>query len=292
MSSALEDVAASAVSLVVAGNTGILPFLTLLLVGIVERSDPELLNMDKTVEKIVASDGGLAVLSIATVAEFVALCIPVVDEFVDSAMTFVIPFLSVLGSIATFGLFSKETAEELIDTIEDQQEGDERQLQAFEDEDNGKLGLQIFLTVFGVILALTLHLFEIVVRFFGEACCLAPCLTVMETFFTVATVFVAVYFQEVAIAISIFLLLVGVYAAKRLYERRKKRLEENEEGQGETGDQPSPSNSPVTAPVDLELAKAQTGLAKGDVSDKVKEKQTEVPNKQEDADGEKEDTNK
>ena len=93
----------------VAGNTGIMPFLTLLIVGIVERSDPELLNMDKTVEKIVASDGGLAVLALATVAEFVALCIPVVDEFVDSAMTFVIPFLSVLGSIATFGSGSYST---------------------------------------------------------------------------------------------------------------------------------------------------------------------------------------
>ena len=63
---ALDYLSSSAVSLTVAGNTGISPFLTLLMLGIIEKADPELLNMDGFMEKILSNWLGIAVLSILT----------------------------------------------------------------------------------------------------------------------------------------------------------------------------------------------------------------------------------
>ena len=59
---AFDYVTSSAVSLTVSGNTGISPFLTLLLLGIIEKADPELLNMDGFIEKILSSWVSIAVL--------------------------------------------------------------------------------------------------------------------------------------------------------------------------------------------------------------------------------------
>ena len=62
----MDYLSSSAVSLTVAGNTGISPFLTLLLLGVVERADPDLLNMDGFIEKVLSSWIGISVLSVLT----------------------------------------------------------------------------------------------------------------------------------------------------------------------------------------------------------------------------------
>ena len=115
----IGDMSASAISVVVGSTTGISPFLTLFLVGLLERMDPEVLNMehiwDGKLERLLAGDAGLTVLGAATVVEFVSMCIPVVDELVDGMMTFVIPVLSIVASHSTFGLFEDIDAEDLTD---------------------------------------------------------------------------------------------------------------------------------------------------------------------------------
>lgn len=50
-----DTLTATAVSFTVAGNTGVTPFLTLFLVGCVERANPNLLQMDETMETLLAS---------------------------------------------------------------------------------------------------------------------------------------------------------------------------------------------------------------------------------------------
>ena len=55
MGSALDYLTSSAVSLTISGNTGISPFLTLLLLGIIEKSDPTLLKMDGWIEPVLSS---------------------------------------------------------------------------------------------------------------------------------------------------------------------------------------------------------------------------------------------
>eukprot|EP00584_Thalassiosira_punctigera_P006473 CAMPEP_0172535998 /NCGR_PEP_ID=MMETSP1067-20121228/7833_1 /TAXON_ID=265564 ORGANISM="Thalassiosira punctigera, Strain Tpunct2005C2" /NCGR_SAMPLE_ID=MMETSP1067 /ASSEMBLY_ACC=CAM_ASM_000444 /LENGTH=52 /DNA_ID=CAMNT_0013320987 /DNA_START=120 /DNA_END=275 /DNA_ORIENTATION=+ len=49
----LQYISTSALSLTLSGNTGVAPFLTLFLVGVIEKSDPTLLYMDGWVEKII-----------------------------------------------------------------------------------------------------------------------------------------------------------------------------------------------------------------------------------------------
>jgi hypothetical protein len=82
------------------------PFLTLFLVGIIKKSNPDLLAMGESMENLIASWPGLIFLGIMTVLEFVAKCVPVFDEAMDSVMLFIIPFMSVLGTLSTFGLYS------------------------------------------------------------------------------------------------------------------------------------------------------------------------------------------
>lgn len=269
MSEAFDSVTASAASVVISSNSGISPFLTLLIMGLVERNDPGTLHiMDETIEDILTSSIGLGVFGFLTFAHFFLLCIPVVDEVVDGILTFVVPFVSLFGSVATFGLFSNENSDSSDeDEVEDNTDGiatnqtstasgnngtDDRKLVLFEKDDTGKLVLQIFLAAFGILLALILHLFEMVLRFFGEACFLAPCLTIMEVLFTILTVYVALVVPEVAIAFAILLILLCVYAGKRLYERRKKRLEEKAERQREIdengGVDPTRASSAVATP--------------------------------------------
>ena len=82
MSGFLDYLSSSAVSLTVAGNTGISPFLTLFLLGIIERSEPTLLNMDSKMEDILASLPGVGVLGLLTALEFIGKCVPVIDEMI------------------------------------------------------------------------------------------------------------------------------------------------------------------------------------------------------------------
>lgn len=212
-----ENLTASAISMVVAGNTGITPFLTLLLVGVIERVDPDLLNMDERLESLLASDVGLGVLGLLTVLEFVSMCIPVVDETVDSVMTAVVPFISALASTSTFGLFGDGEGDIMVE--------DERYLQS-----EGIKGLvqgpwQVFLIVVGIVLALCLHGFKMIIRLFGEFWA-TGCITVMETIWTFCSVFVVIYIQPVSIVVAIVLLGFSIYAIYRIVLRIQKRKDD------------------------------------------------------------------
>jgi hypothetical protein len=98
-----DTLTATAVSFVVGGNTGISPFLTLFLVGMIERCNPNLLNMSGVTETLLSSYAGLIVLGAATILEFVGHCVPIVDQIIDTAMTFVVPIMSVLGKYGKGG---------------------------------------------------------------------------------------------------------------------------------------------------------------------------------------------
>merc|ERR1712023_583405 len=123
MGEILDYLTSSAVSLTVSGNTGISPFLTLFLLGITERSDPTLLNMDSTMEEILASVPAIGLLGLLTILEFVGKCVPVIDEMIDSVEVFIVPVLSILGSLGTLGLLDLAAEAAGIDDI-----GQERQL--------------------------------------------------------------------------------------------------------------------------------------------------------------------
>ena len=70
-----DYISSSALSLVVSGNTGISPFLTLFVLGLVEMGNPELLNMGETMEVALASWWSIGILGLLTAGETVGKCI-------------------------------------------------------------------------------------------------------------------------------------------------------------------------------------------------------------------------
>jgi hypothetical protein len=148
----------TALSIIFSGNTGVSPFMSLFLIGLLEKTNPDLLQMDGTIEWILSSWFTIVIWAMLMVLEFVGKCIPVVDEVIDSAMTFVVPIFSIMGSLATFGLFNAVNNGE---NLED--EGRRRLTIA----SAALTFLQIVLIGVGIVLALCMHGIKMLVRLVG-----------------------------------------------------------------------------------------------------------------------------
>eukprot|EP00173_Palmaria_palmata_P001155 Plantae.Rhodophyta-Palmaria_palmata.ctg16171.p1 GENE.Plantae.Rhodophyta-Palmaria_palmata.ctg16171~~Plantae.Rhodophyta-Palmaria_palmata.ctg16171.p1 ORF type:complete len:220 (-),score=40.84 Plantae.Rhodophyta-Palmaria_palmata.ctg16171:43-669(-) len=155
---------------------------------------------------------------------------------VDSVMTFIVPFLSVIGSVSTFGLFPDA----------DQSSVGERQLSF---GSNSLLAFQVFLAAVGVVIALTLHFFKMLVRLLGEGW-LTGCLAILEDMWTICTVCMAIFIKPVSIVFAIVICLTAIYAIQRLYKKRKERRERNAESSSprQAIEQPNAGGGDVEVP--------------------------------------------
>jgi Domain of unknown function (DUF4126) len=199
----MDFLTSSAVSLVIGSNTGINPCFTLFLVGCIGKIDPTLLNMEgTTMETLLSSWLSLIVLGVFSVLEFVSMCVPIVDQIVDSIMMFVIPFMSVIGSLSTFGLFNNQVADQ-----------ENRQLDV---ASGALLFFQIIIVLSGIGLALLLHLFKMFVRLLGEGCLtgVMTCLEVTWTFFAITVV---IFIRPIAIIVAVWLIFCAGYTIKRKF---------------------------------------------------------------------------
>jgi len=255
MSAILDYMISSSVSLTVAGTTGISPFLTLLLLGLIEKSDPTLLNMNGTIETILASWMSIVVLGLLTVGDFAGKCVPFIDEFIDSVEVFIVPALSVLGSLGTLGLLDLvakggdgdvdavaivtgiATVAATTASIEGLEE------EAFDVDDESNTHKPEFLTVLkgllillGVFLSLSIHIFKMIIRIIGLTCsggCCSPCFTIIEVTITAAGVMLAVLVQPIAIIMLILLLFAAGFAINRKYIQKKEdNLDNNGNSKG------------------------------------------------------------
>lgn len=211
---------AAAVSLVVQGTSGITPFLTLFLLGVLERIDPNILNMDEATEKVVASWAALTVLGLLTSLEFLGKLIPIVDEAMDAAMTFLVPILSVVANLSTWGLYDvvAEAAAEDYGSSADEGDGMNRQLSA---ASKALWTLKVTIMVMGVCLTLGIHLLKMVIRLVGEGW-MTQILTIMETTFTIVCIVVVVFVQVIDILVGFGMMVVVFFFLKRrLFDRRE-----------------------------------------------------------------------
>ena len=152
----------TALSFIFSGNTGVSPFLSMFLIGLLEKTNPDLLQMDGTIEWMLSSWFTIVIWGVLMVLEFVGKCIPVVDEIIDSAMTFIVPIFSIMGSLATFGLFN---------AVNNGDDGGNEDL----DEGRRRLTIasaaltfiQVLLVGVGIILALCMHGIKMLVRLIG-----------------------------------------------------------------------------------------------------------------------------
>ncbi len=212
---ALQYISASALSVTLGGNSGVAPFLTLFIVGIIERVDPSLLNMEDWISKAVASWPSIAVLGALTIVEFVAKCVPCVDAVYESSMAFVAPVLSVLGSMSSFGLFNVVPEEEsrtlyaeynynttdaYLDIENMEEFNDYRRLA---EKSGGLIFLQVMLCFAGVIISILVHLFKLLMRVIGAGCCTC-CITSVEYVWTVTSVIITILIVPIAIGTASF----------------------------------------------------------------------------------------
>jgi len=179
-------------------------------------------------ESIVASWPGLLFLGVMTVLEFVSKCVPVLDEIVDSIMVWIVPFMSILGTLSTMGLVTMNSSSDGADATDDFANDDEggRRLNA---SDGALLFLQIVLICFGIVLALSMHVTKMFVRLLGVGW-LTGILTVVEAGWCITTVTMAVFIRQ----ISIFL--AGVMVVGAGYVVKKKWWDKRHEGEG-TGEE-------------------------------------------------------
>mmetsp|Transcript_18487 Transcript_18487/g.29001 ORF Transcript_18487/g.29001 Transcript_18487/m.29001 type:complete len:304 (-) Transcript_18487:211-1122(-) len=223
----IQYVSTSALSLTLSGNTGVAPFLTLFLVGIIEKSEPTLLHMDGWIEKVIASWPGLVMFGGLAILEFVGKCVPVVDEIIDSAMTFVVPMFSVIGSLASHGLFTAP-APPINEAGEPEVDIDGRRLEGEVDNSNGSKSnvfltlLQVLLSTVGVFLALLVHLCTMLLLLMGEGCC-TPCITTAEIIWVMCSVTICIFVVPIAIGAAMLLCIAAGFGFKSWWQKRQKK---------------------------------------------------------------------
>jgi len=241
-------ISSAAVSLTMAGNTGISPFLTLFLLGVIEMAEPALLNMGPTMELVLASWWSVGALGIFTIAEMVGKCIPAVDEAIDSAEVFVVPVISILATLATMGMFpvpegSQEdaglgqpinVAGVFAGSGDDGNRYLQEELDPYQDANSFSEGFMTFTTitlvVLGMGLALAVHLFKMFLRVSSLMCSggiCQPCITIMEYVVVVCGVFLSILAPVVAIVASIVFMVAAGYIV------RKKCCKKNQDDESE-----------------------------------------------------------
>ena len=194
--------------------------------------------MDGWVEKVLASWVGIVIFGCLTILEFVGKCVSVVDAVMDSAMTFVVPILSVLGSFASFGLFTAPSSSTSASFSMDEQHGNhtlgiqyeyEQDVSSVLSDDGGTNGflifLKIILTCLGIILALLVHLFKLLLRSMGEGCCTC-CITVVEYSWIICSVTLCVFIVPIAIGAAVILIVAAGFGFKSWWEKRQKKKRE------------------------------------------------------------------
>lgn len=241
-------VANTAFSLTLSGNSGISPFLTMFLIGMVGKIQPESLNLGETMDKIMTSWPSLVFWSVMTVLESVGKCVPVLDQIMDSAEAFIVPILSTLGSLSAFGSFNgsfdadsdgngdgdgNSTNSQEVNNG-DYNADDYNRMRALSSASstspvaNGAMiFLQIVLVIFGIILAISIHFFKMLIRLLGEGC-LTQCITVLEATTVCISVLVSIFVRQFAIFVAACLLIAAGYNAKKRWDKwqEKKKLQE------------------------------------------------------------------
>jgi hypothetical protein len=227
-----DYISSLALSLTISGNTGISPFLTLFLLGVIEISNPNLLNMGTTVETLLSSWWSVIILGILVLVETIGKCIPAIDSIIDSIEILIVPILSIVASIATLGLFSSSTVpSDGSDEMSDSGSG------SSSESINNNFGegfitfTKIMLVLFGIVLSLLIHFFKMLIRVSSLICsagCCQPCITILEFCIVCIGVVFAILSPIFAIIACIVLLFAASYTIKTRFCTKKTDEDENE----------------------------------------------------------------
>jgi hypothetical protein len=228
MNSISDLISSASITTTIAGNIGVSPFLTMLLIGIIDQS---LKNNKDDVQNLVPEDlqsfissyGAISFWSIMSILEMVGKCIPVVDEMVDSAEVFIVPVMSILGTLSTFGLY---------DQGNNFDNNNNRRTRMLNNEGGNidNLGssvttaairvVQSLVVILGVGLAISIHFLKMLIRMIGVGWA-TQALTIVEIVFCVATVCISVFVQKFAIFMAVVFIVMMVFSMRKQWKKYK-----------------------------------------------------------------------
>lgn len=279
---AFDYLTTTALSMTVSGNTGIAPFSTLFIVGFIERLDPDLLAMEGWTEKVLSSWWSLLIFGVLALLELIGKCIPIIDEIIDSVEIFVVPVFSILGSLATFGLFT------LASELDDPDPGDDGTTRSRElaTGENFLWLVKVTLCIFGICLALLVHLFKMLIRIFGQGC-MTCCITTMEYTWITISLFLAIFIKPIAIVIAVVLIgsaTFGFMKRHKLWRRNENypggaapaSIQQQHQQAPTQPAQPTTYNSEAPAPVAPAAQVVQPPEGEGDVEVQIPVAQVEL----------------
>lgn len=258
MSEIFDKLVAYCISTVLSGSSGVTSFYTLFLMGCIERYDPDLLSMGDTMDKVLASMPALIVLGFLSFCELLAMCIPVIDEMVDGCLVFVVPFISIVSTLGTWGLYLPGALDDNSNTTDTAS----RMLEENPDLSTDVGFAQIFAVVTGVGVALAVHLIKMLIRLFGEGW-LTNVLAVLEIIVVTFSVLVVVFIRYVAILFAACLLTSMVWyfsKGRRQASKKKREQEEAKNRQQRSAPEvlPAEANQTVNQEVNEEVPKADS----------------------------------
>lgn len=223
----LKFLSASSLSITVAGNVGIAPFLTLFLLGTIGRFNPDALPLNRFLESLLSSLPSLATFGILAIGECVAHCMSKVDQSMDSVVTFVVPIVSLIGSFSTIGLYDEDLWGE----------GDEEDQQSYDSGDGDRRSrilivrtflfgalvvFQVVVVVVGVGVSLSMHLLKMLVRLDDDR--QPRVVTLGEVSFCTTTLVLSILHHHLAVVTASLILCASGYSFKcRYWDSRPNR---------------------------------------------------------------------
>lgn len=212
-----NSVSSAALSLTASGTTGISPFLTLFILGLIEKVMPDLLPMGGRLEIILASWWSLIVLGLLTVVEIVSKCVPALDEVIDSFEVFLVPILSVVATMATLGISPNSSVDGSVDS-----DGTVTDVDDDDDENNRfwtalRVSATVGLVLTGAVLSLLIHILKMIIRVSSLTCAAGlcqPCITLLEVIVVCVWIIFAILSPVFAIVACLILLVGAVYALR------------------------------------------------------------------------------
>ena len=207
-----------------------------------------------------------------TILEFVGKCVPVIDSVIESGMTFVVPILSILGSMSAWGLFTASSSSSNNNNPPDYVDvgGDDVQHgRRLSGETGGGflIFLQVCLCIIGIFLALLVHLCKLLLRLMGEGCCTC-CITFCEYGWIIFSVIICIFIVPIAIGAACCLIVAAGFGFKHwLEKRRKKKMD----AQGKTNVLSSNNDEEHGQRTDNEEGHTEKGTAKSEEKETSKE---------------------
>ena len=261
--SVFDSVSSAALSLTASGTTGISPFLTLFLLGLIEKTMPDLLPMGGPLETILANWWSLIVLGLLAALEIFSKCVPALDEIIDSFEVFLVPLLSVVATMATLGIVSPNNS------LDGSADPDEITTVGGVNEDiqfwtTLRIVATVGLVMTGMVLSLLMHFLKMIVRVSSLMCAgglCQPCITLLEVVVVSAWIISAIFSPVFAIVACLILFAGAAYVLRVKCCSRKTDTDvtpvASDHGSGGSpNDRTVPAPTTATGSMDTELGGA------------------------------------